>query len=68
MTEFRNFGPGFDLMARSGNANISTVMTPEEFGPFDSVEKVFQWPFGGEFGNVGWIDRRPWAKRGKSHW
>ncbi|CCM00222.1 uncharacterized protein FIBRA_02250 [Fibroporia radiculosa] len=60
MAEFRDYGPGFNLTGRE-EAGITQLMTPEEYAPYDRVEKVFQYPFSGEYGNVAWIDQTPWV-------
>lgn len=58
MAEYKDYGPGFNLTARETlGANVTIELTAEEFEPYSSVEKVFQYPDGsGRFGNVGWID------------
>ncbi|GME36851.1 Pectinesterase catalytic [Neofusicoccum parvum] len=60
MAEYGDFGPGWNETGRLA-ANITKVLTEEQYEPYDSVEKVFQYPFSGEFGNVGWIDESPEA-------
>ncbi|EKG19954.1 Pectinesterase catalytic [Macrophomina phaseolina MS6] len=60
MAEYEDFGPGWNETGRRA-ANITKVLTEAEYEPYDSLEKVFQYPFSGEFGNVGWIDESPEA-------
>lgn len=55
MAEFRDYGPGFNYTGRV-DANITLLMTPQEYAPYDCPEKVFQYPFSGKFGNTEWID------------
>ena len=62
MAEYKDYGPGLNLTGRLENSNVTILLTPEEYAPYSSPEKVFQYPFSGEFGNVGWIDRHPQAK------
>ncbi|PCH34538.1 carbohydrate esterase family 8 protein [Wolfiporia cocos MD-104 SS10] len=58
MAEYGDFGPGFNLTGRI-EGNITLLMTEEEYEPYDRVEKVFQFPFNGTYGNVAWIDFAP---------
>jgi pectin methylesterase-like acyl-CoA thioesterase len=58
MAEYKSYGPGWNEEARR-KSNVSIVMTAEEYAKYDSLEKVFQYPFSGEFGNTKWIDRMP---------
>ncbi|KAK7722967.1 hypothetical protein SLS57_004823 [Botryosphaeria dothidea] len=60
MAEYGDFGPGWNLTGRVA-ANVTKVLDEAGYAPYDSVEKVFQDPFTGEFGNVGWIDESPEA-------
>lgn len=60
MAEYGDFGPGWDLEGRL-RENVTRVLTAGEYEAFDGVEKVFQWPFSGEFGNTAWIDASPEA-------
>ena len=60
MAEYYDVGPGFNLTGRI-DGGVTTLLTPEEYEPYSSVEKVFQFPFTGEYGNVGWIDTAPWS-------
>ena len=56
MAEYNDCGPGFNLTGRIA-ANITLLMNGEEYAPYSSPQKVFQFPFTqGEEGNVGWID------------
>lgn len=59
MAEFRDHGPGFNATARREASNVTIEMTEEEYAPFSSPEKVFQFAFSGEFGNTAWIDAHP---------
>lgn len=61
MAEYHDYGPGFNLTARLVAANVTKELTPTEFAPYDEPAKVFQYPFSGKFGNVGWIDEHPEA-------
>ncbi|KAF2085050.1 carbohydrate esterase family 8 protein [Saccharata proteae CBS 121410] len=56
MAEFRDYGPGFNYTGRLA-ANITKLLTWEEYEPYSTVEQVFQYPFSGQEGNVAWIDR-----------
>ncbi|OJD39868.1 carbohydrate esterase family 8 protein [Diplodia corticola] len=58
MAEFGDFGPGWNETGRRA-ANVTRLLTADEYEPYDAVEKVFQWPFSGEFGNTAWIDASP---------
>ncbi|KAF4550892.1 Pectinesterase-like protein 1 [Elsinoe fawcettii] len=60
MAEYKDFGPGFNLTGRLV-ANVTKVFDDRQYAPYNSLEKVFQQPFSGEFGNTAWIDRRPEA-------
>jgi len=56
MAEYNDYGPGFNLTGRIA-ANITILMNDEQYAPYSSPQKVFQFPFTqGEEGNVGWID------------
>jgi pectin methylesterase-like acyl-CoA thioesterase len=57
MAEYKDFGPGWNLTGRV-EANVTIVMTDEEYAPYSTLEKVFQFPFSGKFGNTKWIDRK----------
>ncbi|KAF1846236.1 carbohydrate esterase family 8 protein [Cucurbitaria berberidis CBS 394.84] len=58
MAEYKDYGPGWNATARA-QSNITIVMSEKQYEPYSSVEKVFQYPFSGKFGNVAWIDRDP---------
>jgi hypothetical protein len=58
MAEYKDFGPGWNATGRAA-ANITIVMNDEQYEPYSTPEKVFQYPFNGTFGNTGWIDRSP---------
>ena len=60
MAEYHDFGPGFNLTGRLAASNVTIEMTPEQYAPYSTPAKVFQYP-SGEFGNVGWIDQHPQA-------
>ncbi|KAH9933898.1 pectin lyase fold/virulence factor [Fomitopsis serialis] len=60
MGEFYDVGPGFNLTGRL-DGGVTTLLTPEEYAAYATVEQVFQYPFSGEYGNVGWIDFAPWS-------
>ncbi|KAK5131084.1 hypothetical protein LTR08_001302 [Meristemomyces frigidus] len=61
MAEYHDYGPGFNLTGRIAAANITIEMTPQQYAPYSTLAKVFQYPFSGEFGNVAWIDENPEA-------
>jgi hypothetical protein len=61
MAEYHDFGPGFNLTSRREASNITIEMTAKEYAPFSTIAMVFQFPFSGKFGNVGWIDESPQA-------
>lgn len=61
MAEYRTYGPGFNATGRRLAANVTTVLTDEQYEPYDSPAKVFQFPFEGRFGNTAWIDTSPEA-------
>ncbi|KAG9671208.1 pectin lyase-like protein, partial [Aureobasidium melanogenum] len=58
MAEYKDYGPGWNATGRA-QANITLVMTDAEYAPYSTLEKVFQYPFSGKFGNTKWIDRKP---------
>ena len=62
MAEFHDYGPGFNLTGRLEASNVTIEMTPEQYLPYSSPEKVFQYPFEGVFGNTAWIDKFPEAR------
>lgn len=53
--EYNDYGPGYNATARA-ESHFDTILTKEEYEPYDSTRKVFQTP-DGKFGNDGWIDR-----------
>ncbi|KAF7573203.1 hypothetical protein PtrM4_081080 [Pyrenophora tritici-repentis] len=55
MAEYRNFGPGWNETARR-DGNVTLVLSEDMYQGYDRVEKVFQYPFEGRFGNTAWID------------
>jgi hypothetical protein len=61
MAEYHDYGPGFNLTGRLEASNVTIELTPREYEEHSSPEKVFQYPFEGVFGNVGWIDQSPEA-------
>lgn len=61
MAEYRDYGPGFILTARLAAGNVTMEWDAQQFEPYSTPEKIFQYPFSGEFGNVGWIDESPQA-------
>lgn len=58
MAEYKDYGPGWNATGRA-EGNVTIVMTDKQYERYSSPEKVFQYPFEGRFGNVGWIDRSP---------
>jgi len=56
MAEYHNRGPGWNATARAAGA-VGVVLSAAQYELYSSVEKVFQYPGEGRFGNVGWIDR-----------
>ena len=56
--EYKDFGPGFNLTARTANYPVTIELTDEQFEPYSSPAKVFQYR-NGTFGNTGWIDTSP---------
>jgi len=56
MAEYKSYGPGWNASARAAS-NVGVVMSEEQYAPYSALENVFQWPFDGRLGNVGWIDR-----------
>lgn len=57
MAEHGDFGPGFNATGRRAASNITLEMDDAEYAPYATVERVFQFPFNGSFGNTAWIDR-----------
>ncbi|THZ11915.1 pectin methylesterase [Aureobasidium pullulans] len=58
MAEYKDYGPGWNATGRAAG-NVTIVMTDAEYAPYSTLEKVFQEPFTGKFGNTKWIDRKP---------
>ncbi|KAI8932268.1 hypothetical protein NX059_010469 [Plenodomus lindquistii] len=58
MAEYKDYGPGWNETARIAS-NVTIVMNEAQYKPYSSVEKVFQYPNQGRFGNVAWIDTDP---------
>ncbi|RMZ68511.1 pectin methylesterase [Pyrenophora seminiperda CCB06] len=56
MAEYGDFGPGWNETGRR-EGNVTRVLGKGEYGEFECVDRVFQWPGEGRFGNTGWIDR-----------
>ena len=61
MAEYQDYGPGFNLTGRQLAANVTKELTTAQYEPYSTVDKVFQYPFSGEFGNTAWIDQHPHA-------
>ncbi len=53
--EYKNHGPGYNATGRA-IAKFDVQLTDEEWASYSSPQQVFQYPFSGRFGNVGWID------------
>lgn len=60
MAEYKTYGPGFNATGRAVAANISIVLTKEQYEPYADLDRVFQHR-DGAFGNTAWIDRHPHA-------
>ncbi|KAF2153825.1 carbohydrate esterase family 8 protein [Myriangium duriaei CBS 260.36] len=60
MAEYHDYGAGFNLTGRLA-ANITKLLTPAQYAPYDTPAKVFEYPFTGKFGNTAWIDDKPSA-------
>jgi hypothetical protein len=58
MAEYKSYGPGWNATGRAVG-NVTVVMDDEEYEPYSSVDKVFQYPGEGRFGNTAWIDGTP---------
>ena len=58
MAEYRDYGPGWNETARRAS-NVTRVLSDKEYAPYSTLEKVFQDPLSGRFGNTAWIDRHP---------
>jgi hypothetical protein len=56
MAEYKDYGPGWNATGRAVG-NVTIVMNDEQYEPYSTLEKVFQYPFDGKLGNTGWIDR-----------
>ena len=56
MAEYQDYGPGFNLTGRQQAQNITQLFTAQQYEPYSTPEKVFEYPFTGAFGNVDWID------------
>lgn len=63
MTEYENYGPGFNLTGRlDADLTATPILTEEEYTTmYATFAQVFQYPFSGAFGNVAWIDKTPWS-------
>ena len=61
MAEYKDYGPGFNLTGRLEASNVTIELSRKQYAPYSKLSKVFQYPFSGKFGNVGWIDRKPQA-------
>lgn len=60
MAEYHDFGPGYNSTGRKLAANVTIELTREQYEPYSTVDRVFQFRTG-EFGNTAWIDRHPRA-------
>ncbi|KAI5242386.1 pectin methylesterase [Aureobasidium subglaciale] len=60
MAEYKDYGPGWNATGRA-EGNVTIVMTDAQYAPYSTLEKVFQFPFSGKFGNTKWIDRKPFV-------
>ncbi|KAK4620200.1 putative pectinesterase A [Fulvia fulva] len=60
MAEYHTYGPGFNATARAAS-NVTIELTTQQYEPYSTPEKVFQFPFTGTFGNTAWIDKDPLA-------
>jgi len=58
MAEYKDYGPGFNLTGRI-DANVTIELTSQQYEPYSTPHKVFQYPFSGAFGNDAWIDQSP---------
>jgi hypothetical protein len=58
MAEYKDYGPGWNATGRVA-VNVTIVMDKKQYEPYSMLEKVFQYPFDGQFGNTKWIDRNP---------
>ncbi|CRG91316.1 hypothetical protein PISL3812_08364 [Talaromyces islandicus] len=58
--EFETYGPGWNKSGRAAGG-VDTVLTKSQWEDYDAPEKVFQYGYeDGRFGNVAWIDPKPW--------
>lgn len=62
MAEYKDYGPGFNLTGRLAASNITIEMNATQYEPYSTVDKVFQFPSNGRFGNTAWIDKAPKAE------
>ena len=53
--EYQDYGPGFNITARLEAYPVTRILSAEEFKPYSSVEKVFQYR-NGSYGNFKWVD------------
>jgi hypothetical protein len=53
--EYQDYGPGFNSSSRA-TANFTVQLTAEQWAPYSSAKKVFQFPNKGVFGNDAWVD------------
>ncbi|KAH8703568.1 putative pectin methylesterase [Talaromyces proteolyticus] len=59
--EFETYGPGWNKTGREAGG-VDTVLNQTLWAEYDAPEKVFQYGYeDGRFGNVGWIDWKPWV-------
>jgi pectin methylesterase-like acyl-CoA thioesterase len=58
MAEYKDHGPGLNETARLAS-NVTIVMDKKQYEPYSTLEKVFQFPNSGKFGNTAWIDKTP---------
>lgn len=58
MAEYQDYGPGWNATGRAAG-NITIVLNDGQYEPYSTLEKVFQYPFNGTFGNTKWIDKNP---------
>jgi pectin methylesterase-like acyl-CoA thioesterase len=60
MAEYMDYGPGYNETARLAS-NVTIVMNRKQYEPYSTLDKIFQFPNSGKFGNTGWIDKTPEA-------
>jgi hypothetical protein len=58
MAEYKDYGPGWNATGRAVG-NVTVVMNDQQYEPYSTLEKVFQYPFNGTLGNTAWIDKNP---------